>query len=71
MIEEKLKVHVTETDKIIEALVYSKKASQIEIVFGDGVHSVKCALTPIASGHAYVGNVMGREVVDERGRKQV
>ena len=71
MIEEKLKVRVTETDQIIEALVYSKKAAQIEIVIGAGVHSSKCTLTPVASGRAYVGNVMGREVVYERSREQV
>lgn len=71
MIDEKIKVRVTETDQIIEALIYSKKAAQIEIVIGEGIHSVKCALTPVTSGRAYVGNVMGREIIYERSREQV
>jgi len=40
-------------------------------VLGEGVHSVKCALTPTRTGQAYVGSVMGREIVYERSREQV
>lgn len=71
MIDEKVKVRVTESDQIIEALVYSKRADLIEIVIGEGTHSVKCTLTPTGNGRAYVGNVMGREVVYERSREQI
>lgn len=71
MIDEKIKVCATETDQIIEALVYNKSAAQIEVVIGEGVHSVKCKLTPTGNGRAYVGNIMGREIVYERSREQV
>ncbi|HEX7273424.1 MAG TPA: hypothetical protein VF420_14865, partial [Casimicrobiaceae bacterium] len=43
----------------------------IEIVLGEGVHSVRCRLTPTRNGMAYAGNAMGREIVYERGRAQV
>jgi DUF2075 family protein len=35
------------------------------------MHSVKCELTPTRSGQAYVGSVMGREIVYEHSRTQV
>jgi len=35
------------------------------------VHSVKCELTPTRNGLAFVGSVMGREIVYERSREQV
>ena len=71
MIDEKIKVRITQNDQIIDALVYSKRASQIEVVIGEGVHSVKCTLTPTDNGRAYVGKVMGREIVYERSPEQV
>jgi hypothetical protein len=71
MTDEKIKVRVTQTGQIMDVVVLSKRADRIEIVFGEGVHSVRCALTPTRTGLAYAGNVMGREIVYERGRAQV
>jgi len=42
-----------------------------KVVLGEGIHSVKCELTPTRNGRAYAGTVMGREIVYERGREQV
>ncbi len=71
MSEEKIDVRVTETDAVMQVLVYSKRPEKIEVVLGEGVHSVKCELLPTANGMAYAGSVMGREVVYERSREQV
>lgn len=71
MHDEKIKVRITETDQTIDVVVYSKKASQIEVVIGEGIHSTKCKLVPVDTGFAYVGNIMGREIVYERSRQQV
>ena len=43
----------------------------IQIVLGEGVHNVRCDLTPTRNGLAYVGNAMGRELVYERSREDV
>ena len=51
--------------------VFSKRAEVIEVVIGEGVHSVRCTLTPTRNGLAYAGNAMGREIVYERSRRQV
>lgn len=71
MIDEKIKVRSTENDQIIEVLVYNKKPDHIDVMVGEGTHSIKCQLTPTHNGMAYVGNVMGREIVYERSRQQV
>ena len=71
MHNEKIKVRVTETGQTMEVVVLSKRADRIEVVLGEGLHSVKCALTPTRTGVAYAGTVMGREIVYERGREQV
>lgn len=55
----------------MEVVVFSKRASAIEVVIGEGVHSVKCTLSPTCNGLAYAGSVMGREIVHERSREQV
>jgi hypothetical protein len=70
MNEEKIKLR-TETGQTIEVVVLSKRAELIEVVIGQGVHSVKCQLTPTRNGLAYAGSVMGREVIYERSRDQV
>ncbi len=59
MITEKIKVRVTESGQAMEVVVYDKRASGIQVVLGEGVHSVKCELTPTHTGLAYVGSVMG------------
>lgn len=70
MNDEKIKLR-TETGQLIEAVVLSKRPEHIEVVIGEGVHNVKCQLTPTRNGLAYAGNVMGREVIYERSRSQV
>jgi hypothetical protein len=68
---EKIRVRVTETGQILEVVVYSKRADLIEIVLGEGLHSVKCPLTPTRSGLSYAGSIKGRELIYERSRAQV
>jgi hypothetical protein len=63
--DEKIRLR-TESGQTIEVVVLAKSASLIEVVIGQGLHSVKCQLTPSRNGRAYVGKVMGREVVYER-----
>ena len=68
---EKITVRVTETRQTVDVVVFSKRADLIEVVIGEGIHNVKCALTPTRNGLAYSGSVMGREIVYERSREQV
>jgi hypothetical protein len=70
MNDEKIKVK-GENGQQLEVVVLSKTANRIEVVLGQGVHSVRCALTPTRNEMAYVGTVMGREIVYERSRAQV
>ena len=71
MITEKITVRVTETRQTLDVVVFSKRAEVIEVVIGEGIHNMKCALTPTRNGLAYAGSVMGREIVYERSREQV
>ena len=41
------------------------------MVLGEGIHNMKCTLTPTRNGLAYAGSVRGRELVYERSQKQV
>ena len=70
MESEKIKVR-TETGQVLEVVVYNKRATQITVVLGEGVHNVKCDLLPTRNALAYVGSVMGREIIYERSREQV
>jgi K+/H+ antiporter YhaU regulatory subunit KhtT len=70
MVNEKIKLK-TENGQTIEVVVLSKNANRIEVVLGEGVHSVRAALTPTRNEMAYVGSIMGREIVYERSRAQV
>jgi len=71
MNEEQITVRVTTTGQTLDVVVLSKRADAIEVVLGEGVHSVRCRLTPTRNGMAYAGNAMGREIVYERARGQV
>ena len=71
MNDEKITVRATATGQTLDVVVLTKRREFIEIVVGEGVHSVRCKLSPNRTGTAYVGNVMGREVVYERTRDQV
>ena len=68
---EKIKVRNTESGQTMDVVVLSKRADHIEVVLGEGIHSVKCELTPTRNALAYAGSVMGREIVYERSREQV
>ena len=68
---EKITVRVTETKQVLELVVFNKRADCIEVVVGEGMHSMKCSLTPTRNALAYAGSVMGREIVYERSREQV
>lgn len=71
MNDERITVRVTTTGQTLDVVVLNKRVDAIEIVLGEGVHSVRCRLNPTRTGAAYVGNAMGREIVYERGRDQV
>jgi len=71
MIAEKIKVRVTETGQTLDVVVYSKRADRIEVVLGEGIHNVKCELTPTRMGLSYAGSVRGRELVYERSCEQI
>ncbi|MBC7803584.1 MAG: hypothetical protein H7Y16_06880, partial [Candidatus Parcubacteria bacterium] len=70
MHDEKIKVK-TENGQVLDVVVYDKRPERIQVVLGEGVHSVKCELTPTRNGLAYAGSIMGRELVYERSRVQV
>ena len=71
MKDEKIKVRATASGQELEVLVYNKRLDMIEVVIGEGVHSVRCTLTPTRNGAAYAGSAMGREIVYERSREEV
>lgn len=71
MNDEKIAVRVTSTGQTLDVVVLSKRVDGIEIVLGEGVHNVRCLLSPTRNGLAYAGNAMGREIVYERSRDLV
>lgn len=71
MNHEKIQVRVSNSGQLLEVVVFSKRVDCIQVVLGEGVHSVRCNLTPNRNGSAYVGNAMGREIVYERSREDV
>ena len=70
MDDERIKVK-TENGQVLDVVVLSKRSEVIQVVLGEGVHSVKVSLSPTCNLLAYVGSVMGREIVYERSRDQV
>ena len=68
---EKIPVRVTSSGQVLDVVVYSKRPEAIQVVLGEGVHSVRCDLTPTRNRQAYAGNAMGREIVYERSCDQV
>ena len=71
MNNEKITVRITETGKTLEVVLFSRRPEVIEVVIGEGMQSMKCALTPTRNGLAYAGTIMGREIVYERSKAQV
>jgi K+/H+ antiporter YhaU regulatory subunit KhtT len=70
MNDEKIQIK-TENGQTLEVVVLNKRAERITVVLGEGVHSVKADLAPTRNGLAYVGSVMGREIIYERSKEQV
>ena len=70
MSDERIKIK-TENGQVLDVVVLSKRAEVIQIVLGEGQHSVKVSLSPTRNNLAYAGSVMGREIVYERSRDQV
>ena len=68
---EKIKVRLTESGKLVDVVVLNKHANRIQVVLGEGVHSVKCDLSPTPNRTAFSGKVLGREIVYERSPEQV
>ena len=66
MDNEKIPVRITETGRTMDVVVLSKRVERIEVVLGEGVHSVRCELMPTRNRLAYAGSAMGREIVYER-----
>ena len=71
MNDEKITVRVTSTGQTLEVVVFSKRPEVITVVLGEGVHNMRCSLTPTRNGLAYAGSAMGREIVYERSQAQV
>ena len=71
MIPEKITVRVTSSGQTVEVKVLNYRAESIEVVLGEGVHSVRCQLSPTRTGQAYAGSAMGREIVYERSQELV
>lgn len=71
MIDETITVINTDSGKSIDVVVMNKRANQITVVIGEGIHNVQCDLIPTKNGLAYAGSVMGREVVYHCSREQV
>lgn len=71
MKEEKIQVRVTKSGQLLDVVVLNKRLDLIQIVLGEGIHNVRCDLTPTRNGLAYAGNAMGREIVYERSREDV
>jgi len=71
MENEKIQVRVTRTGQLLEVVVLNKRLDVITVVLGEGVHNVRCDLTPTRTATAYVGSAGGREIVYERSREDV
>lgn len=70
MYTEKIPVRM-ENGQTMDVVVLSKRAGCIQVVLGEGTHSVRCDLVPTRTGRAYSGTVMGREIVYERSPEDV
>jgi hypothetical protein len=68
---EKITVRITESGKTMDVVVLNKHAHRITVVLGEGVHSVKCDLSPTPNKMAFSGKALGREIVYERSPEQV
>ena len=71
MESEKIEVRATDSGNTLQVVILSKRFDRIEVVLGEGIHNVKCVLTPTRNRLAYAGTAMGREIVYERTPEQV
>lgn len=71
MQNETIKVTNTESGKEMDVVVYSKRADQITVIIGEGVHSVQCDLMPTKYKNSYAGSVLGREMIYHRSVEDV
>jgi hypothetical protein len=71
MNSETIKVRNTDTGQVLDVVVLEKRVEFIQVVIGSGLHSMKCELKPTRTRAAYVGSIMGREIVYERTPEQV
>ena len=71
MNDERIQVRITATGQTVDVVVFSKRAEVVTVVLGEGVHNVRCSLTPTRNGLAYAGSALGREIVYERSQAQV
>ena len=71
MNDETIQVQVTASGQTLDVVVLSKRVDAIQVVLGEGVHSVRCELTPTRNRMAYAGNAMGREIVYKRSPAEV
>ena len=63
MQNETIKVTNTESGIEMDVVVFSKRADQISVIIGEGVHSVQCDLLPTKYKNSYAGSVLGREMI--------
>ena len=71
MHNETITVINTESGQSMDVVVLNKRANLITVVIGKGVHNMQCDLVPTKNGQAYVGSIMGRELIFHRSREQV
>ena len=71
MQNETITVINTDSGQSMDVVVLNKRANLITVVIGKGVHNVQCDLVPTKNGKAYVGSIMGRELIYHRSREQV
>ncbi len=71
MQNETIKVTNTESGMEMDVVVFSKRADQITIIIGEGVHSVQCDLMPTKYKNSYAGSVLGREMIYHRSVEDV
>ena len=69
--DDRITIRVTETGMTMDVTVFRKRKDCIEVVLGEGIHSVKCELTPTVNSLGYAGSALGREIVYERTPEQV
>ena len=71
MKNETITVINTDSGQSMDVVVLNKRAHLITVVIGKGVHNMQCDLVPTKNGKAYVGSIMGRELIFYRSREQV